>query len=212
MLRRRIHWTGFGQGLPVWVDDPEFDIHSHVQIATDSPSDVAGFWSWAAERSIDRLDRNRPLWRLLFAPGLEGELVGMVLVIHHVAVDGLAGVAALTSLLDELPDQPPPRPVRQTEPQPTRTHLIVDNLITKARAVPRAIRALPRAATLIRAASGTTRAVRQEAPVTSLSGAIGPRRQAAVVSLPLDTARHAEVLRGVSINDLVLAGVAAGLR
>ena len=87
----------------------------------------------------------------------------MVFVIHHVAVDGLAGVAALTSLLDESPEQPPPEPVWHPAPQPTRARLMLDNLITKAYALTRLLRALPHAPTLFRAASGTTHVVRQEA-------------------------------------------------
>jgi diacylglycerol O-acyltransferase / wax synthase len=212
LLRRHIHWTGFGQGPPVWVDDPQLDIHQHVHVATDAPTDLEGFWTWAAERSLDPLDRQRPLWRLLFAPGIEGGRIGMVFVIHHVAVDGLAGVAALTSLLDESPEQPPPEPVWHAALQPTRTRLVLDNLITKAYALTRLLRALPHAPTLFRAASGTTHVVRQQAPTTSLSGAIGPARQAGVIAIPLDSAKQAELATGASINDLVLAAVTDALR
>jgi diacylglycerol O-acyltransferase / wax synthase len=212
VLRRRIHWTGFGQGLPVWVDDPQLDIQQHVQVATDAPTDPERFWTWAAQRSLDPLDRQRPLWRLLFAPGIEGGRVGIVFVIHHVAVDGLAGVAALTSLLDEFSDQPPPEPVWHPSPQPTLSRLMLDNLITKARALKQLLRALPHAPTLVKAASGTTQAVRQQAPTTSLSGAIGPARQAGVISIPLDSAKQAEMTTAASINDLVLAAVTDALR
>jgi len=210
LLRRRIHWTGFGQGLPVWVDDPQLDINQHVQVATDAPTDLERFWTWAAQRSLDPLDRHRPLWRLLFAPGIEGGRIGMVFVIHHVAVDGLAGVAALTSLLDEFADQPPP--VWHPAPQPTRIRLVLDNLITKACAFTQLLRALPHAPALFRAASGTTHVVRQQAPTTSLSGAIGPARQASVISIPLDSVKQAEMATGASINDLVLAAVTDALR
>src|SRR5215213_2729169 len=209
VLRRRIRWTRFGEGRPVWLDDADFDIASHVSAAPLVAGDLDHFWSWAAEQVIQPLDRHRPLWRMIFTPGIEGGRIGMVFVIHHVAVDGLAGVAALTSLLDEFADQPPP--VWHPAPQPTRIRLVLDNLITKACAFTQLLRALPHAPALFRAASGTTHVVRQQAPTTSLSGAIGPARQASVISIPLSV-KQAEMATGASINDLVLAAVTDALR
>ena len=153
LLRRRIRWTRFGEGRPVWLDDDEFDPTHHVGAASVVAGDLAHFWGWAAEQSIQPLDRHRPLWRMIFVPGLEGGRIGMVFVIHHVAVDGLAGVAALSDLLDATPDQSVPHQEWRPQP-PSRGRLVADNAATRLRAVPPLVRAIPRLPVLISALRG----------------------------------------------------------
>ena len=212
LLRRRIRWTRFGEGRPVWLDDDEFDPTHHVSAASVVAGDLAHFWGWAAEQSIQPLDRHRPLWRMIFVPGLEGGRIGMVFVIHHVAVDGLAGVAALSDLLDATPDQSVPHQEWRPQPPPSRGRLVADNAATRLRAVPPLVRAIPRLPVLISALRGTAHAVQEDAPTTSLAGTIGASRQAAVVSVPLDQIHRAADHMGISVNDRVLAAVTTGLR
>src|SRR5215213_7961147 len=164
VLRRRIRWTRFGEGRPVWLDDADFDIASHVSAAPLVAGDLDHFWSWAAEQVIQPLDRHRPLWRMIFTPGLEGGRIGMVFVIHHVAVDGLAAVAALTDLLDAHPDQPVPGGDWRPQPPPSRRRLVTDNVSTRLHAVPPLVRAIPRLPVLINAFRGTAATVRKDAP------------------------------------------------
>jgi diacylglycerol O-acyltransferase len=57
------------------------------------------FLAWCARRSMIRLERNRPLWRLDTVP-VVGDRIGLLLVLHHVVADGLRGVTLVTSLLD----------------------------------------------------------------------------------------------------------------
>jgi diacylglycerol O-acyltransferase len=212
LLRRRIRWTRFGEGRPLWLDDADFDITSHVSAAPAVAGDLAHFWGWAAEQAIQPLDRHRPLWRMIFVPGLEGPRIGMVFVIHHVAVDGLAGVAALSDLLDATPDQPVPHQNWRPEPPPSRGRLVADNVATRLRAVPPLVRAIPRLPVLINAFRGTAHAVQEDAPATSLAGTIRASRQAAVISTPLDQIHRAADRLGLSVNDRVLAAVTTGLR
>ncbi len=212
LLRRRIRWTRFGEGRPVWVDDADFDIGRHVRAAPRIGPDLADFWDWAAEQTIQPLDRHRPLWRMIFVPSLEGDRIGMVFVIHHVAVDGLAGVAALSELLDAVPDQPVPRLEWRPQPPPRSGRLVAENVSTRLHAIPPLVRAIPRLPVLINAFRGTADAVRKEAPATSLAGTIGSSRQTGLISAPLDEIQRGADDAGVSVNDRVLAAVTAGLR
>jgi diacylglycerol O-acyltransferase / wax synthase len=212
LLRRRIRWTRFGEGRPIWLDDADFDIASHVTEAPVLDGDLTHFWSWAAEQAIQPLDRHRPLWRMIFTPGLEGDRIGMVFVIHHVAVDGLAGVAALSDLLDAVLDQPVAHQDWRPQPPPSRGRLVADNAATRLRAVPPLVRAIPRLPVLINAIRGTTHAVQKDAPATSLAGTIAASREAAVISTPLDQIHRAAERAGLSVNDCVLAAVTTGLR
>jgi diacylglycerol O-acyltransferase len=212
LLRRRIRWTRFGEGRPVWVDDADFDIARHVRTAHRIGADLADFWDWAAEQTIQPLDRHRPLWRMIFAPGLEGGRIGMVFVIHHVAVDGLAGVVALSDLLDVVPDQPVVHQDWRPQSPPSRGRLVADNVSTRLHAVPSLVRAIPRLPVLINAFRGTADAVRKDAPATSLAGTIGSSRQTGLISAPLDEIQRAADDAEVSVNDRVLAAVTTGLR
>jgi diacylglycerol O-acyltransferase / wax synthase len=212
LLRRRIRWTRFGEGRPVWLDDADFNIASHVSAAPAVAGNLDHFWSWAAEQVIQPLDRHRPLWRMIFVPGLEGGRVGMVFAVHHVAVDGLAGVAALSDLLDAVPDQPVPSQDWLAQPPPSRGRLVADNMATRLRAVPPLVRAIPRLPVFINALRGTAHALQKAAPTTSLAGPIGASRKAAVISAPLDQIHRAAEHAGISVNDRVLAAVTTGLR
>jgi diacylglycerol O-acyltransferase / wax synthase len=212
LLRRRIRWTRFGEGRPVWIDDADFDITAHVRAASLASAGLAGFWDWAAEQAIQPLDRHRPLWRMIFVPGLDGGRIGMVFVIHHVAVDGQAGVATLSALLDAVPDQSVSSLEWRPQPPPSRGRLVADNVSTRLHAVPPLVRAIPRLPVLIDAFRGTAHAVRKDAPATSLAGTIGPSRQTGVISAQLDEIHQAANDAGVSVNDLVLAAVTEGLR
>ena len=49
-LRRRVVWTRFGEGMPVWAPDPSFDPDRHVEGATlPAGADLA---TWAADRIL----------------------------------------------------------------------------------------------------------------------------------------------------------------
>jgi diacylglycerol O-acyltransferase / wax synthase len=82
-LRRRIRWTGFGQGRPAVVDDQEFTIAAVVVAVDLAGLDERGFWSWCANHALEPFDRDHPLWRVVLATGLTGGRVGVLVVMHH---------------------------------------------------------------------------------------------------------------------------------
>src|SRR5687768_7301960 len=95
-LRRRVVWTRTGEGMPVWADDPTFAADRHIDAAT--LPDGADLPNWAARRILDPLPLDRPLWRAEVVDGLPGARFAMIVVVHHVAADGRAGVALAGSL------------------------------------------------------------------------------------------------------------------
>jgi WS/DGAT/MGAT family acyltransferase len=212
-LRRALRLTRFGQGLPLWVD-AALDLADHVVPATPpGPQDEQSFLDWAAQRSTIALDRSRPLWRMDLVPGLPGGKVGMVLVAHHVVVDGLRGVALLAGLLDAEPApalQPPPS--WQPRPAPTAAELTADNLRRRARGVAAAVRRLPDLPARLHGLAALGSETRQRSASTSLAGPIGPGRRLAVVRRPMPSLRGSAHAAGVTINDLLLAAVTSGLR
>jgi 4a-hydroxytetrahydrobiopterin dehydratase len=173
-LRRRIRWTGFGEGRPAVVDDHEFDIARHVTAVDLGGVDEPAFWSWSANQTLQPLDREHPLWRVTFATGLAGGQVGVLVVLHHALADGMAGAALAGRLLDPAPDTvAAPRPWR---PAPAPGPLAL------------------------------------AAPATSLDHAVGPGRRLIVIRRPLEQVKQAGRAHGATVNDVLLAAVAGGLR
>ena len=176
-LRMRIRPTRAGEGRPIWIDDAEFDIARHVNSVELGPAvNEAAFLAWAAQSYLAPVDRAHPLWRATLVPGLPGGRVGLLLVIHHVAVDGLAGVAALTALLDSATDANARSPAWHARPGPTGWRLMADNLATTLRTLPPAVRGLPQ---LAHAISTTGTALHGNTPVTDLTGPVSDDRRIA---------------------------------
>jgi WS/DGAT/MGAT family acyltransferase len=214
-LRRRVVWTRLGEGRPVWAPDPAFDPDRHIGSATLPPgSELA---DWAANRIVRRLPLDRPLWRAEIVDGLPGRRFAVVIVVHHVAADGMAGVALAGSLLDPTADGPSPAPpLPDAPPLPSRRDLLRDRWEQAVEALRRA--RPPGAATLhrLRDLAGQVRDassdLRTRTSPTSLPRRVGPERRLAVVRQPLDELRRTGHSLGVTVNDLLLAGVAGGLR
>jgi diacylglycerol O-acyltransferase / wax synthase len=214
-LRRRIRWTGFGEGRPAVVDDPELAIARHVTAVDLGGVDEAAFWSWSANQTLQPLDREHPLWRVTFATGLAGGQVGVLVVLHHALADGMAGAALAERLLDPAPDTvAAPRPWRAT-PAPGPLALAVDAAAGRLAAIVAALRRLPGAPRAIRVAgrdaAATRAALAQAAPATSLDHPVGPGRRLSVVRRPLEQVRRAGHDHGATVNDVLLAAVAGGL-
>jgi diacylglycerol O-acyltransferase / wax synthase len=214
-LRRRIRWTGFGQGRPAVVDDHDFHIARHLTDVDLTGVGEPGFWSWCANRTLEPLDRNYPLWRVTLATGLAGGQVGVLAVMHHALADGIAGAVLAQRLLDPAPDTTVTAQPWLPTPPPGPLALAVDAVVSRLAAVATALRHLPNAPRAVRAAgrdAATTRAaLAQRAPATSLDHPIGPGRQLAVIRRPLEQLKQAGHAHRATVNDVLLAAVAGGL-
>jgi WS/DGAT/MGAT family acyltransferase len=214
-LGRRIHWTRPGEGRPVWVHDPAFDPLDHITVTRlPAGSDLA---AWCADRIVRRLDPARPLWRIEIVDGLPGGRFGLLIVLHHVLADGLAGVAIASRLLDTSADDTADAATAPTAwPVPTHRALAADARRARRRAVTAALRAVPcipatllRTLRQVRDAAGD---IRETAPRTSLPRRVGHSRRMAVVRFPLEEVRAAGRAAGATVNDVLLSAVTAGLR
>jgi WS/DGAT/MGAT family acyltransferase len=214
-FRRRVVWTRFGEGMPVWAPDPSFDPNRHVEGATlPAGADLA---TWAADRVVRPLPLDRPLWRAEIVNGLPGERFALIVVVHHVAADGRTGVGLAGSLFDATPDAAPPdTPVPAAPPIPSHAELIRDRLHGLAAALRRARppsgAGFRRLRTLVRQFRDASADLRTRTSETSLPRQVGPTRRLVVVREPLDELRRAGHALGATVNDLLLASVSGGLR
>ena len=223
-FRKQIMHVPFEQGRPVWVDDARFDIAYHVRLtALPAPGSREQLLALTARIQAQLLDRTRPLWELWFVEGLEGGNVGLIQKTHHALVDGVSGVDVATVLLDFTPDPTflePPRWV--VEPPPSPGRLLIDTLYERttepaeiARTVRRIVRTpqrtFERTGQLGRALS-TLVDKNSIAPRTSINVTVGRRRRFEGVKVSLDDVKTIRKGLGGTVNDVVLAGVAGGLR
>jgi diacylglycerol O-acyltransferase len=114
----------------VWVDDVGFDIGNHVRTRAIGPlGDEAALLEACTELNQAPLDRSRPLWELWVLTGLAAGKVGMLVRLHHVVADGIAGVALFGSMFDLAPEAPSPAAAPWIPaPIPSWWELLSDNL------------------------------------------------------------------------------------
>ncbi len=223
-FRKRLMAVPLEQGRPIWVDDDRFDIAYHVRLtALPSPGTRDQLLTLCSRVQAQLLDRSRPLWELWFVEGLEGGDVALIQKTHHALVDGVSGVDVATVLLDFTPEPTVLDPAPwEPAPAPARRRLLVDSLSERvtepaevARSVRHAVRwprhALERGVQLARSmASLVDRNI--VAPRTSLNGVVGRSRRFDGVRVSLDDVKAIRKSLGGTVNDVVLAGVAGGLR
>jgi WS/DGAT/MGAT family acyltransferase len=224
-FRKRLMTVPYDQGRPIWVDDDRFDVTYHVRhTALPKPGSWEQLVALTTRVQENLLDRTRPLWELWFVEGLEDGHVAIVQKTHHSLIDGVSGVDVATLLLDLGPDhRPPVVPEWVPEPAPTPSQLLIDSLrerVTEPAEMARSVRSLLRGprralssfATLTRS-MGTMVTRDAIAPRTSLNTArTGRHRRLSVVRVPLAEVKQIRRHFGGTVNDVVLAGVAGGLR
>jgi diacylglycerol O-acyltransferase len=204
-LRQRLVRVPPGGGRPVWVDDPGSTACFHVRsLACPPPGDEQALLDLAAELVGTRLPADRPRWEAVVVPGLPGGRTGVVVVLSHVLVDGVGGLALLASVVDGAgpPERRPPRP------RPSYPRLVADAWWTRVRSLTRWRSGLSAVRDALRA-SGGLRALR--AVPCSLLAPTGPHRRAVVVRVGLEPLRQAAHRADGTVNDALLVAVAGAL-
>ncbi len=118
-------------GLPIWDYDRDFDVRRHVrEVALKDGSD-ADLKALAGKIFGKVMDRQHPLWDLTLVRGLKGNRTGIIARMHHCLADGIAGVGAMSVLMDTSPEVPrlPKRRVKlRIPPRHAAAPTLVDGL------------------------------------------------------------------------------------
>jgi diacylglycerol O-acyltransferase / wax synthase len=218
-LRQVVHTPRRGLGGPVWIDDPGFDISHHVgRHEIDHPGGEIQLIDAVETLRRQPLDPTRPMWELWFLTGLQDGRVALFARIHHTIADGVAAMTTIGAFLDATPDTPiaAPPPWRPAPP-PSALALAVDNVAHYTRSLGRAFSMVVRARATVRRLGEAWPAVREvvaEEPstATSLNRMVGPGRRLALLRAPLDAMSRAGNAHGATVNDVLLAATAGGLR
>jgi diacylglycerol O-acyltransferase len=211
---------------PVWVDDPQFNIHFHVRhTALPRPGDERQLKRLAARIFSQRLDRTRPLWEIWIVEGLEGDRAALISKVHHAVIDGLAGVELMAALLSMSDDASfKARPPFAPRSMPSKLTLLAAEVAQRAEGSSKLWQNLmglldePRrwfesAREMGAGLSGTVMTGLTPASHTSLeSRSISSYRRFDVCKMPLRQAKSVKKALGGTVNDVILATVTGAVR
>jgi diacylglycerol O-acyltransferase / wax synthase len=220
-FRQKLRFVPFGQGRPVWVDDPYLNLDYHVrQTALPAPGSEEQLRNLAARIFSQQLDRSKPLWELWLVEGLDDDRFAIIGKSHHALVDGISGVDITTVLFDveREPANPPVRPPKWApRPEPTDLKLLGDALrerATSPREIVRGVRAALRGPRqVVRGFRDTSRMIGagMSAPSTPFNVEIGPHRRVAFARTDLAALKTVKDEHGGTVNDVVLSVVTGAI-
>ncbi len=223
--RQRLAWVPV-ERHPVWVDDEHFALDYHVRhISLPRPGTDEQLKALTGRLMSQQLDRSKPLWELTVVEGLEDGRFALVSKIHHCMLDGISGVDLMAVLLSlqESQEISEPQPF-EPRPAPNGTELVVRE---STRRITEALAALKDLRTLLDDVSGFAGGVADRVKAmgasltsgwllptgkTPINGDIGPNRRFEWLETPLADVKAVKNGLGGSVNDVVLATVAGGVR
>jgi diacylglycerol O-acyltransferase len=225
--RQRLAFVPYGQGRPVWADDPHFNPRYHIRhAALPKPADEKALKQLAGRLFSQRLDRSKPLWEIWLVEKMAGERFALIAKTHHALVDGVSGVDITTVLFDTAPDPVPSSraPLPWTaKPLPGQAKLLGEALRERttvpaeiARGARRVLRAPRRAVSqvvggLTSIGATTWAGINAPAPDSPFNVDIGPHRRYTFLDADLGQFKAIKNSLGGTLNDVVLAAVSLAL-
>lgn len=223
--RQRVRDIPFGLGRPVWVDDELFDLTYHVRrSALPRPGSMQQLEELVARLMSRPLDRDRPLWEMYLVEGLADGQFAIITKTHQAMVDGLGALDLVQVLLDTEPSNATITVARwhpSSEPSPIElmTTTITETLTRPAVAFD-AVRSTTNDMTsVVRSVVGvvggifeTLVNVARSTGENPLNVPVGSQRRFAAADFSLDEVKEVRNAFGATVNDVLLAVAAGGLR
>jgi len=216
--RQKLAEVPLGLRAAEWVDDEGFSIDRHVYRARGPLGDLVD------EVMSVPLRRDRPLWEMWICEEPDRESFAIVGKVHHCMIDGTAALELTSMLLDVTPEPPAcEADTWQAAPAPSSEQLLlrgvrdlVGDQLDLVQGSLRAVTSPTRAAR--QALTGAVRATRavghslRAAPESLLNRPISPLRSLAWTERPLADLQLVKRSFGMTVNDVLLAAVAGGMR
>ena len=239
-LRRRLVEVPFGLDHPYWVVDPKLDLDFHIREIHLAKPGMVDQLADQVSRIVGRpMDRTRPLWEVYVIDGLHSGRWALLTKYHHATIDGAAGQLMLKILTDPDVDAPPPGggPLWVTEPLPSTVDLLRRTAVQLARNPFEAMRVQARLLSKVADVAGLssvsgatgkagaavnaiarlghgprTSLPTTQAPRTPWNKSITGHRRFAMRTTSLDNIKALKNATGGTVNDIVMAICAGGLR
>jgi diacylglycerol O-acyltransferase / wax synthase len=152
-LRQRLIHLPVFSGRPIWVDDPQFRVTDHVSVVRcPDPAGEDAVLAVVASLLMTPLPNNRALWAATLVTDAGPGQAALILRVHHVLADGVAGLAILATLADRESD---PQRLPFPNPGSGRFQLISDAARDRLRAVRGILVALVHLARALQARTGS---------------------------------------------------------
>ena len=202
-----------GLGTPVWRDYPRFDVAHHVRrSALPKPGGRAELHELVGRLVARRLELDRPLWELYYIEGLEDGAEALLFKAHQALVDGSETIDLAQVLLEETARvRDIPHHEWKSRPQPSGISLIAATLDRHVRNPGEAVSTLQlglgkvaRSLPVVGASQTPARGV--------LSASLSRHRRFTTVSTDLADYRTVRDGHGGTVNDVILASIAGGIR
>ena len=225
-FREKIQRVPLDLDHPYWIEDEHFNLEYHVRhIALPKPGDWRQFCIQSSRIHARPLDLQRPLWEMYVIEGLDSFLdlpVGsfaVLLKIHHAAIDATYG-SEITSLLHDLsPVTLAPVPAAPWFPEtaPGNVQLLWLAGLNLATLPLRLAQPLSNSWTALKATvrtfAGEFLGKPHAFPITRFNTEVSAHRVFDTRRFALEDFKAIRALvPGASVNDVVLAVCAAGLR
>ena len=230
-FRKKLLNVPFNLDYPYWVDDPNFDIDLHInRVKLPEPSNWSTLREMTSSIFSRPLDLRRPLWSISFIEGLDEVSqvpkgsVAIVAKVHHVMIDGSSGVGIMGILFDKSKEDknkeiPKPRPF-EPEPLPAEIDLLLKSsadFFKDPLKIPKLI-----SETAITITKGQIKNKfkikpilfknKYPTPKTIFNNSISAKRTWGTAILSFDRINALRKIMEVSVNDLILAICAGGIR
>ncbi len=225
-FREKIQRVPLDVDYPYWIEDENFNLEYHVRhIALPKPGDWRQFCIQSSRIHARPLDLQRPLWEMYVIEGLDSFLdlpagsFAVLLKIHHAAIDVTYG-NEITSLLHDLspvPSAPAPAAPWFPETAPGNLQLLWLAGLNLATLPLRLAQPLSNSWTAIKATvktfAGEFLGKPHAFPITRFNTEVSPHRVFETRRFALEDFKSIRALvPGASVNDVVLAVCAGGLR
>jgi WS/DGAT/MGAT family acyltransferase len=226
VMHRKLAPMPFELGDPVWIEDDDIDIDYHVRhVLLPQPGTMEQLDTLVARLHSSALDRSRPLWEVYVIEGLQNGQIGYYNKIHHSGIDGKAGTELANVLYDLTPE---PRVFEPPARRPTGgyqlgiTEMFEAGLRNAATQYAKLAQMWPKAAEVMNdlAGAATRLADRSQgagqnfspAPRTLFNVGITNQRSFASMQIPLADMKALAKRHGATLNDIVMAVCAGGVR
>ncbi|MTB87788.1 wax ester/triacylglycerol synthase family O-acyltransferase [Aeromicrobium senzhongii] len=201
-----------GIGMPVWVDDEHFDLSLHVRrSALPRPGGRDALHELVGRLIARRLDHERPLWELYLIEGLQGGELALLFKSHQALVDGSHTVDLAQVLLEETQrDRTIPHEEWTPRSAPGAIELVAGSVRSQ----------LNRPSEVLWSGEYQWSRLTSKLPVLGpdsathgpLVSSLSRHRRFTTVSAPLSDFRRVRDEHGGTVNDVILAAIAGGLR
>ena len=229
-FRKRLLNVPMNLDYPYWVDDPNFDIDLHInRLKLPDPSNWKTLREMTSSIFSSPLDLRRPLWSIDFIEGLDEVSqvpkgsVAIVSKVHHVMIDGSSGVGIMGILFDKSETDkdkeiPKPKPFEPDE-LPDELSLLLkssQSFFKDPLKIPKLIGET--AFTFLKGNVSSQFSVKKtkkssfSTPNTIFNNSVSPKRTWGTAILSFDRINTLRKIMNVSINDVILAICAGGIR